>query len=113
VPIVSEVLHVEKRWVVTEEIHLTQIEQRETVQQAVRVNHERAEVERFDQGGNVVSTVDPETTPHSVAARNAPESLVGRRDTRGATEASGRKRKVLSRSQGMLKNRPDDVKKTS
>src|SRR5436190_24275331 len=29
VPVVSEVLHVEKRWVVTEEIHLTQVEERD------------------------------------------------------------------------------------
>src|SRR3954447_2700824 len=42
IPVVSEVLHVQKRWVVTEEIHLTQIEERESVQQKVRVNHEEA-----------------------------------------------------------------------
>src|SRR5690242_9329563 len=33
VPVVSEVLRVEKQWVVTEEIHLTQLEELETVQQ--------------------------------------------------------------------------------
>src|SRR3954454_12075866 len=44
VPVVSEVLHIEKQWVVTEEIHLTQIEERDTVQETVRVNQEKAEV---------------------------------------------------------------------
>jgi stress response protein YsnF len=33
IPVVSEVLRVEKQWVVTEEIHITQIEETETVQQ--------------------------------------------------------------------------------
>ncbi len=59
IPVVAEVLHVEKRWVVTEEIHLTQIEERETTQETVRVNRERAEIERFDETGNVVAKVDP------------------------------------------------------
>ena len=61
VPVVSEVLHIEKRWVVTEEIHLTQIEERENVQQIVTVNREKAEVERLDETGNVVSSVDPQS----------------------------------------------------
>lgn len=113
VPVVSEVLHVEKRWVVTEEIHLTQTEERETVQQPVRVKHERAEVERLDQEGNVVSAVNPEIKPHSVAARSAPESLVRRKGTGGATEGPAPKRKVLSRSRSMLKDQPDDLKNTS
>ncbi len=74
VPVVSEVLHVEKRWVVTEEIHLTQIEERDTVQETVRVNQEKAEVERLDEAGNVVSTVDPElsVTQRPVAGLRKP-----------------------------------------
>jgi hypothetical protein len=93
------VLHIEKRWVVTEEIHLTQIEERETVQQAVTVNHERAEVKRLDQAGNVVSTVDPENErERAAAARGAPEILARRRDTVEAHDASTRTRKVLSSS---------------
>ena len=45
IPVVAEMLHIEKRWVVTEEIHLTQIEERETTQETVRVNREQVEVE--------------------------------------------------------------------
>src|SRR3954452_15648759 len=53
IPVVSEVLRVEKRWVVTEEIHITQTEERERVQQKVKVNQERADVERLDEQGDV------------------------------------------------------------
>jgi uncharacterized protein (TIGR02271 family) len=112
VPVVSEVLHVEKRWVVTEEIHLTQIEEREAVQQTVTVNREQAEIDRLDEAGNVVSRVDPETEPHASGARSAPDRSLGRRDTRAGGDTSTQKRRVLSRSRGILKNRPDDLDKT-
>jgi len=77
IPIVAEVLHVEKRWVVTEEIHLTQIEERETLQQKVRVNRERAQVERVDEAGRVTSEVDPEVETQAARERSAPESFGG------------------------------------
>jgi stress response protein YsnF len=112
VPVVSEVLHVEKRWVVIEEIHLTQIEERETVQQSVTVNREEAEIERLDEAGNVVSTVDPEAERSTVIGRGAPETLTGRRNAAGAPDISTPKRKVLSSSRSILKNRPDDLNKT-
>jgi uncharacterized protein (TIGR02271 family) len=105
VPVVSEVLHVEKRWVVTEEIHLTQIEERETVQQTVTVNEEQAEIQRLDQTGTVVSGVDPETEAERRPARSAPESLVARSDIPSKADAPTPKRKVLSDSRRMLKNR--------
>jgi uncharacterized protein (TIGR02271 family) len=112
VPVVSEVLHIEKQWVVTEEIHLTQIEERDTVQETVRVNQEKAEVERLDETGNVVSTVDPDIERHRLVSRGAPETLVGRRDASALPEASTPKRRVGSSSQSILKNRPDDLNKT-
>lgn len=55
IPVVSEVLRVEKQWVVTEEIHIIQTEERETVQQNVDVRREAPHVERLDPGGNAVS----------------------------------------------------------
>jgi uncharacterized protein (TIGR02271 family) len=112
VPVVSEVLHVEKRWVVTEEIHLTQIEEREAVQQTVTVNREQAEIERLDEAGKVVSRDDPETEPQASGARSAPDRSLGRRDTRAGGDTSTQKRRVLSSSRGILKNRPDDLDKT-
>jgi uncharacterized protein (TIGR02271 family) len=109
VPIVSEVLHVEKRWVVTEEIHLTQIEERETVQQTVTVNREEAEVERLDEKGMVVSSSNSQTERETMPVSDTPDSLPS--DTRAASDASTPKRKVLSRSGSMLKNSPSDLNK--
>lgn len=51
VPVVSEVLRVQKQWVVTEEIHLTETESQETVQNRVTLNREEAEIERIDSTG--------------------------------------------------------------
>src|SRR5579875_3702085 len=75
IPVVSEVLHIEKQWVVTEEIHITQTEEVET--------------ERLDEAGNAVSTVAP--TPEVRAStppgtRTGPASIVER--TRAADEAN-------------------------
>ena len=56
VPVVSEVLRIEKQWVVTEEIHLVQREEQETVRETVPVNQESAHIERLDSEGNVVAT---------------------------------------------------------
>jgi stress response protein YsnF len=105
IPVVSEVLHVEKRWVVTEEIHLTQLEERETVQQKVRVNHEEAVVERVDETGHTVSTVDAISPQKPSASRATPESLVARKGSKALDDASAPKRKILSGSQSILKNK--------
>jgi len=89
IPVVSEVLHIEKQWVVTEEIHITQTEEVETVQHTVPVSREEAEIERLDEAGNAVSTVAP--TPEVRAStppgtRTGPASIVER--TRAADEAN-------------------------
>jgi stress response protein YsnF len=52
IPVVSEVLHIEKRWVVTEEIHIAQREEVENFQETVPVNYELADIERVDESGN-------------------------------------------------------------
>jgi uncharacterized protein (TIGR02271 family) len=73
IPVVSEVIHVEKRWVVTEEIHITQREEVETVQQTVPISHEEADIERFDEEGNSVRLanvpVESARKPQSIEAR--------------------------------------------
>ncbi len=80
IPVVSEVLQVEKRWVVTEEIHITQREEVETVQQDVPVNYERAEIERLDERGNSIPAAEiateRERTPRSLVTRNATEKAL-------------------------------------
>jgi uncharacterized protein (TIGR02271 family) len=97
IPIVSEVLRVEKQWVVTEEIHVTQIEETETVQQKVRVNQEQAQIERLDEHGNVVSTVDTPPVPLS-----APGTSLRRADS-AAAAGSAETRKVLSNPKSLLR----------
>lgn len=89
IPVVSEVLHIEKQWVVTEEIHITQIEETETVQQTVPVSHEEVEVERLDETGNAVSVVEAAAATAAGAPRTGPASIVGRtRDAQDATTVS-------------------------
>jgi stress response protein YsnF len=81
IPIVSEELHIEKRWVLTEEIHITQTEETETVQQTVPVSHEEAAIERLDESGNTVSSIDAESEAaanSSPAPRGRPASIVER-----------------------------------
>ncbi|MDQ2775990.1 MAG: YsnF/AvaK domain-containing protein [Acidobacteriota bacterium] len=94
IPVVSEVLLVQKQWVVTEEIHITQIEERETVEQKVTVNREVAEIERVDENGQVVSSVK-DSLRDETGGFNRPVAR--------ETEAPKPGRKVLSRSDSMLK----------
>ena len=104
VPVVSEILHVEKQWVVTEEIHITQTEARETVQQTVPVSREEAQVERLDESGNAVSTIEPAPVIPSgteltdrTAQRSGPAPVVGR--SRSAAASSRAKvRSILKDS---------------
>ncbi len=95
IPVVSEVLRVTKEWIVTEEIHVTQIEERATVQERVLVSHEVAEVQRFDSKGHVVQDI-PERV--SGAAPLSPAS-------QPATETHSRR--ILKDSPTLLKNRFD------
>jgi len=52
VPVVKEVLRVEKDWVLTEEIRLTRRREDHQTSQPVSVAHEEAEVVRLDASGN-------------------------------------------------------------
>jgi stress response protein YsnF len=94
IPVVSEVLRVEKQWVVTEEIHLTQIEERETVQQKVNVNQEQAVIERLDESGNPVGQIDAPLETDPVSGRVRPATVVAR--TRGSTQPPERRSKLKS-----------------
>jgi stress response protein YsnF len=107
VPVVSEVLHVEKQWIVTEEIHITQIEESETVQQKVRMNQERAEVERLDESGNAIASMNDDAGPRSLSGRTA-AGIVGRKSS--AIAASETERKVLSNQPSLVKGKPHPKK---
>jgi stress response protein YsnF len=110
IPVVSEVIHVEKRWVVTEEIHITQREAVETVQQTVPVNYERAHVERVDESGNATpeaevpfvqaQTVGP-AAEVPVEQTQTRRSLVARAGAVGGATAA----KPLSQKRSLLKDR--------
>ncbi len=75
IPVVSEVLRVQKQWVLTEEIHITQIEERDMVEQRVQVNREVPQIERLDAHGDVVAQENPALQENAAAAAaNAPSS---------------------------------------
>jgi len=48
VPIVQEILKIEREWVVTEEVHISRSEETQTHQQRVVLRHEEAKVERYE-----------------------------------------------------------------
>jgi stress response protein YsnF len=105
IPVVSEVLLVQKQWVVTEEIHITQIEERETVEQKVTVNREVAEIERVDENGQIVRSVKDSLKDETggfkrpaARAAHASTGVVSGRET-----AKPGSRKVLSGSESILK----------
>ena len=125
IPVVSEVLDgCEKRWQVTEEIHVIQREETEVLQQKVNVAQERVRVERFDAQGNVVA-VEPETvaaastpleTPVATErpatpvvteprARLGSSSIVNRREAAGDAVDKPVSNKVLSSRKSILQRR--------
>jgi stress response protein YsnF len=106
IPVVSEVLRVEKRWVVTEEIHITQTEERERVQQKVRVNQERADVERLDEQGNVVAGVEPIPEPQRSSSRPGVGSLLERKGNASPGQTPAGQQGVFSKRRSMLKDKP-------
>ena len=104
VPIVSEVLRLEKQWVVTEEIHIIETEERESVRQRVELRGEQAQIERTDNRGEVVS--DRNVTANNVAER---EDVHPQR--KGLLTRSGPKavpsRKPLSNARSIVKKSLD------
>lgn len=59
VPVVSEVLKIERQFVLTEEIYITQTEESETFRQTVSLHHEEARIERFESAGSGEEPVPP------------------------------------------------------
>ncbi len=94
VPVTSEVLRIEKQWVVTEEIHITEREEREAVEQKVEVKREVPVIERLDENGKPVQAFEPEPQ----TTRQQRTSLVA-----PANNATAEKRKPLSRPRSILR----------
>lgn len=105
IPVVCEVLHIEKRWIVTEEIHVTQIEATKTVQQTVPVSHEEATIERLDESGNPVSAVEPPAENAAAAGAGSavpispagPDSILERRAYEAAKTTQRKGRSLLNK----------------
>jgi stress response protein YsnF len=91
VPVVSEILKIEKQWIITEEIYLTQLEETQTVREKVQVNQEVAEVERVDQNGQLASRLEP------------PKGR-GRVLNRAETPKEPRRRILTERTERIVKN---------
>ena len=95
VPVVSEVLRIEKQWVLTEEIHITEVEERETVRSNVTLNSEQAQIERLDSENNVIAPVV-----------DAPERSGERRILQNTvTPDPAPKKRTLGQPRSILKNR--------
>jgi len=104
IPVVSERLRIEKEWVVTEEIHITQTEEREKVEQKVRLNEERAEVQRIDEHGNAIAHIESPAEQNVMPACGG-ESIVPRRGDTASTSVSGQKYTPLSKRTSILKDK--------
>ncbi len=109
IPVVSEVLRVTKEWVLTEEIHVTQIEERETVQERVTVNREVASVERTDEQGNVREEVPPNSSvivDNRPLARGAaaPSGGIVERAAERIKDAEPARRRVLGEKRSLLRD---------
>ena len=101
IPVVSEVLRVTKEWVVTEEIHVTQIDETERVQERVQVNREIAEIERVDDQGNVVresAAAAAASSSGPVSGRVSPEAVAV-----APKSAPASARRVLSDRKSLLR----------
>jgi stress response protein YsnF len=102
VPVVSEILQVQKQWVVTEEIRITQMEEREVVEQKVAVNREVAEVERFDEAGNVISSA-ADSVRDETARLERPTRVTNSGAENAPPNQQAPARKVLTRMDSLLK----------
>lgn len=105
VPVVSEVLRVEKQWVLTEEIYVTQVEERETVQEKVQVNREVPIVERLDDQGNAVASIDSPVEAEPTRVQVTAPSVLANRDPQAPESSPAAKRKVMSRPRSILRDK--------
>lgn len=72
IPVVAEVLKIQKQLIITEEIHIMETEEQETVRHDVKLNSEEVHVERFDETGRTAPVAERKPT----RKRPAPRSLI-------------------------------------
>ena len=110
VPVVSEEIRVERHWVLTEEIHITHLEEVQTVQQAVPINEEEAFVERMDATGKTIENVAPEPVVAEVEPLQEAEPAKSVESSGSPSILSRKKssaaRRVLSKRSSIVPERP-------
>jgi stress response protein YsnF len=99
VPVVEEVLRVERVWVLKEEIHLRRITTSELHEDKVVVSREEADVERLDPQGNTVQNYEPPTGvgPERTSRLEGPSILSGEGKQQRKRQASP-KTSILGRA---------------
>ena len=58
IPVVKEIVRVEKQWVLTEEVHVSKKHTEEHRQENVTLRHEEVRIERIDAEGNTTGEVE-------------------------------------------------------
>jgi stress response protein YsnF len=71
VPVVEEVLQIQKIWVLKEEIHIARITQAEMHEERVTLEREEAQIERLNASGDVIESAE---TPNEAAPQAEPAS---------------------------------------
>jgi stress response protein YsnF len=94
VPVMEEVLRVERVWVLKEEIHLRRVTSEETHEERVTVSREEAEVEKLDGAGNPVASY-PEAEEAPVETKKAGGTRLGGESVLGGAERTGRSKNSI------------------
>ena len=68
VPVMEEVLEIQKVWILKEEIHIGLRESRETHRESVTLEREEARIEKLDQTGRVVVEAEQAQSPPAPAS---------------------------------------------
>lgn len=77
VPVMEEILKVQRVWVLKEEVHIRRFTTAETHEEKVVVSREEADVERLDAEGNTVAS-HPEDAPPAADSTSADYHRLGR-----------------------------------
>jgi stress response protein YsnF len=97
IPVVEEVTRISREWVVTEEIRITQVEEREVVEQTVPLLSEVATVQRFDESGNVTEqTLSP-------ASNEITQTAVDEQAEQGTQAPGSVHRRILTQVPSLIK----------
>lgn len=71
VPVVEEMLEIQKVWILKEEIHIGVRETREVHRESVTLGREEARIEKLDETGRVIAEAEPAESPRVSAPEPA------------------------------------------